>query len=49
MLARRAAIAGRLGTDWAGIGWLRPLAGLALYILIFGGHPHLFGTSIVLF
>ncbi len=48
-LAGRTGNAGRFGVDWAGIGWLRPLGGLALYILIFGGHRQLFGVGLTPF
>lgn len=40
-----AAAQGRTAIDWRGIGWWRPLAGLALYVVILMGHRHLFGVS----
>ncbi len=40
-----AAVQGRTAIDWRGIGWWRPLAGLALYAIILMGHRHLFGVS----
>lgn len=40
-----AMVEGRTKVDWRGIGWWRPLAGLALYALILGGHRHMFGVS----
>lgn len=40
-----AAAQGRTAIDWRGIGWWRPLAGLALYAVILMGHRDLFGVS----
>jgi uncharacterized membrane protein len=40
-----AAAQGRTAIDWRGIGWWRPLAGLALYAVVLLGHRHLFGVS----
>ena len=40
-----AALERRTRIDWRGIGWWRPLAGLALYAIILGGHRHIFGVS----
>ena len=41
-----AAIAsGRTQMDWAGIGWWRPLVGLALYVVLFQAHTWIFGVS----
>lgn len=35
---------GRTRMDWAGLGWLRPLGGLLLYLALLFGHPWLFGV-----
>ena len=35
---------GRNHLSWREIGWLRPVIGLALYALLFGGHAWLFGA-----
>ena len=40
-----AAIQGRTRIDWAGIGWIRPLVGLALYGAMVMAHEWLFGVS----
>lgn len=42
-----AALTGRTRIDWAGIGWARPLAGLALYGLLAVAHPWLFGVAVL--
>lgn len=34
--------------DWAGIGWLRPLVGLALYGALYVFHDRLFGVPVVI-
>lgn len=39
-----ALIAGRTRMDWAGIGWWRPIAGLALYVVVLYGHPWIAGV-----
>jgi len=39
-----AIIAGRTRMDWMGIGWWRPLAGIALYLVLLYGHPWLVGV-----
>lgn len=39
-----AVIQGRTKIDWAGIGVTRPLAGLALYVVILAAHGSLFGV-----
>lgn len=36
---------GRARMDWKGLGWWRPLLGLALYAAFLGGHAHIFGAS----
>ncbi len=38
---------GRCTLDWRGIGWWRPLAGLALYALLIGAHPHVIGVPVL--
>lgn len=38
---------GRCRLDWAGIGWWRPLAGLALYALLIGAHPFVIGAPVL--
>lgn len=43
-----AAAGGRVTIDWAGIGWLRPLAGIALYVAIYLLHDRLFGVPVVI-
>jgi len=43
-----AVISGRTKADWAGIGWARPLAGLALYVALLFGHDWLFGAPVVI-
>jgi uncharacterized membrane protein len=40
-----AALAGRTAIDWGGIGWVRPVAGVVLYIALMHGHARLFGVS----
>lgn len=41
-----AAIASRRTTmDWQGLGWWRPVAGLALYLVFLAAHPLAFGVS----
>jgi uncharacterized membrane protein len=40
-----AALAGRTSIDWAGIGWVRPVVGIALYVALMHGHALLFGAS----
>lgn len=42
-----AALAGRVEVDWAGIGWARPLAGVALYVVLLVTHDWLFGVPVV--
>ena len=43
-----AAIAGRTRVDWVGIGLLRPLVALALYVLLLFTHHRIFGGTPVL-
>lgn len=43
-----AAASGRTTIDWAGIGWLRPLIGIALYIGLYLLHDRLFGVPVVI-
>ncbi|HZP85713.1 MAG TPA: NnrU family protein [Burkholderiales bacterium] len=43
-----AAAAGRTRLDWAGIGWLRPLVGLVLYVVLYMLHDRLFGVPVVI-
>lgn len=40
-----AAAEGRTAIDWRGIGWWRPALGVFLYVLILGGHRHVFGVA----
>jgi uncharacterized membrane protein len=40
-----AALAGRTSIDWAGIGWVRPVIGVALYVGFMHWHAALFGVS----
>ncbi|HSD59717.1 MAG TPA: NnrU family protein [Burkholderiales bacterium] len=40
-----AAIAGRVRVDWAGIGWLRLGAAVAIYLALVAGHGRLFGVA----
>jgi uncharacterized membrane protein len=40
-----AALAGRVRIDWAGIGWVRPVLAVALYVALMHGHRFLFGVS----
>lgn len=40
----QAAIEKRTRVDWAGIGWMRLLGGLALWIVLYGAHPFLAGV-----
>lgn len=39
-----AALAGRTAIDWGGIGWVRPVAGIFLYVALMHGHARLFGV-----
>lgn len=39
-----AALQGRVSVDWRGIGWWRPLLGLALYVGLMHDHMALFGV-----
>ncbi len=39
-----AALQGRTRIDWRGIGWWRPIVALLLYVLLLGGHQHIFGA-----
>lgn len=39
-----AALAGRTRVDWAGIGWLRLAAAVAIYLALAAGHGWLFGV-----
>ncbi len=38
---------GRCRLDWQGIGWWRPLAGVALYAMLIGAHPHVIGVAVL--
>lgn len=40
-----AALAGRTSVDWGGIGWVRPVIGIVLYVALMHGHVALFGAS----
>ena len=40
-----AIVAGRNSLDVRGMGWWRPVAGVAAYALMLGGHAHLVGVS----
>jgi uncharacterized membrane protein len=40
-----AALSGRRAVDWSGIGWIRPAAGLALYVVLLFAHPWIIGVS----
>ncbi len=40
-----AALAGRTRIDWAGIGWVRPVLAVVLYVALMHGHRWLFGVS----
>ena len=40
-----AALAGRTRVDWAGIGWLRLAAAVAIYLALAAGHRWLFGVA----
>lgn len=39
-----AAFAGRTAIDWAGIGWVRPVIGIVLYVVLVRTHAALFGA-----
>jgi uncharacterized membrane protein len=43
-----AAVAGRTKVDWAGIGVVRPMIGLILYIVLYPLHDRLFGAPVIL-
>ncbi len=43
-----AALAGRTSIDWAGIGWIRPVIGIALYVALVRYHALLFGVPAML-
>lgn len=40
-----AAFTGRTAVDWGGIGWVRPVVGIALYVLLMHQHALFFGVS----
>ena len=40
-----AAFGGRTSIDWGGIGWVRPVIGIVLYVALMHGHARLFGVS----
>jgi uncharacterized membrane protein len=40
-----AALAGRTSVDWGGIGWVRPVIGVVLYVALMHSHAYLFGVS----
>lgn len=42
-----AILSGRTRLDWKGIGWQRPLAGLALYVVLLYAHPWIAGVAAV--
>jgi uncharacterized membrane protein len=42
-----AAAAGRVKVDWKGIGWWRPAAGVALYVILLYTHGWLFGARLI--
>lgn len=48
LLPFAAAMAGRSRIDWRGIGWLRPLAALVLYVILLHTHHRIFGGAPVL-
>jgi len=39
-----AVLSGRSKPDWSGIGWVRPLVGLGLYVVLLFAHDWLFGV-----
>jgi uncharacterized membrane protein len=43
-----AALAGRTSIDWGGIGWIRPVIGVALYVAVVRYHALLFGVPAML-
>ncbi len=42
-----AILSGRAHLDWKGIGWWRPLAGLAFFIVLLYAHPWIAGVPVV--
>lgn len=42
-----AAAAGRVKVDWKGIGWWRPVLGIAVYIILLFSHHWLFGVPVI--
>jgi uncharacterized membrane protein len=42
-----AILSGRAHFDWKGIGWQRPLAGIALYVVLLYAHPWITGVAAV--
>ncbi len=44
-----AAFSGRVQVDWGGIGWVRPVIGLILYVALFTLHDWLFGVPVIIF
>lgn len=42
-----AILSGRTHFDWKGIGWWRPLAGLALFFVLLYAHPWIAGVALV--
>ena len=42
-----AAAAGRVKVDWKGIGWWRPVLGIAVYIILLFSHRWLFGVPVI--
>lgn len=43
-----AALAGRTKVDWVGVGVVRPMIGLILYVVLFVAHDRLFGVPVIL-
>jgi uncharacterized membrane protein len=42
-----AILSGRTHLDWKGIGWQRPLAGLALFVVLLYAHPWIAGVAVI--
>jgi uncharacterized membrane protein len=42
-----AAAAGRVKVDWKGIGWWRPVLGIAVYVILLFSHRWLFGVPVI--
>jgi uncharacterized membrane protein len=45
ILPGRALLEGRSSLTWRQLGWIAPVGGLVLWVLLLGAHPHVIGVS----